>query len=348
MPKAKSESAKREPRWFSEQAFSFAIHFIGEERTVSFDQTKWIWMNGQMVDWRDATLHVSSHALHYGTGVFEGIRCYETIDGPAVFRLDRHLDRLFGSAEAYGLEIPYTREELEEAVCETIERNGFTSCYVRPICYFGSGSLGVYPRNCSVEVAILAWPWGTYLGAEGLEKGARVKVSSITKFHSRMMPTTAKACGSYINSMLAVREAMAAGYDEALLLDEHGNVAEGSGENLFLVNDGRLLTNDERSSILPGITRDAVIKIANDLGYMVHVGMIRLGDLHAADEAFFTGTAAEVTPVRELNGAQIGDGSRGPVTEKIQQAFFAATSGKNSRYGDWLTVVARRPVAMSL
>ena len=301
-----------------------------------------------MVDWRNATLHVSSHALHYGTGVFEGMRCYETAGGPAVFRMKAHLDRFLDSAEMYGIEIPYTLEEMEEAVCETIALNGFTSCYVRPICYYGSAGLSLHPRNCPVEVAILTWPWATYLGDEGLEKGVRVRVSSITKFHSRMMPTTAKACGTYVNSMLAVREAMAAGYDEALLLDEHGNVAEGSGENLFIVTDDHLLTNDERSSILMGITRDAVIKIARDLGYRVNIGMIRLGDLYQADEAFFTGTAAEVTPIRELNGTRIGGGARGPVTEKLQQAFFAAVSGRDSRYSDWLRYVAQQPVAVGL
>jgi branched-chain amino acid aminotransferase len=315
---------------------------------MSFEQTKWIWKNGEMVDWRDATLHLSSHALHYGTGVFEGMRCYETPDGPAVFRMDAHLERMLASAELYGMEIPYTRDELAEAVCETIARNGFTDCYVRPICYYGSSSLGVHPRNCPVEVAILAWPWATYLGAEGLEQGVRIMVSSTTKFHSRMMPTTAKACGAYTNSMLAVREAMAAGYDEALLLDEHGNVAEGSGENLFLVRDGRLLTNDEHSSILLGITREAVIRIARDLGYTVNIGLIRLGDLYAADEAFFTGTAAEVTPIRELNGTRIGGGARGSVTEAIQQAFFAATSGRDARYDAWLHMVACQPIAVGV
>ncbi|HKS40428.1 MAG TPA: branched-chain amino acid transaminase [Blastocatellia bacterium] len=315
---------------------------------MSFDQTKWIWMNGRIVDWHNATLHVSSHALHYGTGVFEGMRCYETADGPAVFRMKAHLNRFLDSAEMYGIEIPYTLEEMEEAVCETIALNGFASCYVRPICYYGSAGLNVHPRNCPVEVAILAWPWAAYLGDESLEKGVRVRVSSITKFHSRMMPTTAKACGTYVNSMLAVREAMAAGYDEALLLDEHGNVAEGSGENLFIVNDGNLLTNDERSSILMGITRDAVIKLARDLGYRVNIGMIRLGDLYRADEAFFTGTAAEITPIRELNGKQIGVDARGPVTEKLQQAFFAAVFGRDSRYGDWLHHVAQQPAAVGL
>ena len=298
-------------------------------------------MNGGLVPWASATTHVSAHALHYGSGVFEGMRCYETPDGPAVFRLDAHLDRLYSSAEIYGLEIPYPQEELSEAVCEVIRRNDFNSCYVRPISYFGSGSLNVHPRNCPIEVAILVWPWAAYLGDEGLENGVRVKVSPITKFHSRMMPTTAKACGGYINSMLAVREAMDAGYDEALLLDERGNVAEGSGENLFVVRDGGLLTNDEHSSILLGVTRDAVIRVARDLGYRVEVGVIRLDDLYAADEAFFTGTAAEVTPIRELNDTPIGNGARGPVTEEIQQRFFDAVLGRDPQYRDWLHMVGK-------
>jgi len=307
---------------------------------VSFEQTEWVWMNGRVVRWQEATLHVSSHALHYGSGVFEGIRCYETDDGPALFRLDAHLDRLYASADSYGMPIPYAQDEMAEAICEVIDRNGFTGCYVRPIVYYGSSSLGVHPRHCSVEVAILTWPWAAYLGEESLERGVRVKVSPITKFHSRMMPTTAKACGGYINSMLAVREAMAAGYDEALLLDERGNVAEGSGENLFVVRNGGLLTNDEESSILLGVTRDAVIQIARDLGYKVEVGVIRLDDLYAADEAFFTGTAAEVTPIRELNDTVIGDGTRGPVTEAIQRRFFDAVLGREARYRDWLHLVA--------
>jgi branched-chain amino acid aminotransferase len=293
-------------------------------------------MNGRVVRWQEATLHVSSHALHYGSGVFEGIRCYETDDGPALFRLDAHLDRLYASATVYGLPIPYSQDEMTEAICEVIDRNGFAGCYVRPIVYFGSSSLGVHPRHCPVEVAILTWPGAAYLGDEGLERGVRVKVSPITKFHSRMMPTTAKACGGYINSMLAVREAMAAGYDEALLLDERGNVAEGSGENLFVVRDGGLLTNDEESSILLGVTRDAVVQIARDLGYEVKVGVIRLDDLYSADEAFFTGTAAEVTPIRELNDTVIGRGTRGPVTEAIQRRFFDAVLGREARYRDWL------------
>lgn len=308
---------------------------------MSFGQAKWIWINGRIVRWVEATVHVSAHALHYGSGVFEGMRCYETAQGPAVFRMDAHLARLYASAAFYGMEIPYGQDELAEAVCETIRRNGFVSCYVRPICFYGSDSLGVHPRNCPVEVAVLTWPWGAYLGADELEKGVRVTVSPWTKFHSRMMPTTAKACGQYLNSMLAVREAVGRGFAEALLLEMAGLIAEGSGENLFVVRNGRLLTNDERSSILLGITRDAVIRIAQDLGYPVEIGTLRLEDVLSADEAFFTGTATEVAPIREVDGRQIGDGSRGPVTYKIQQAFFAATSGKDPRYRAWLHAVNR-------
>jgi branched-chain amino acid aminotransferase len=315
---------------------------------LSFDKTDWVWMNGALTHWSNATVHVSAHALHYGSGVFEGMRCYDTVDGPAVFRIDAHLDRFYASAAVYGIEIPYNREELAEATATVILRNGFRSCYVRPICYHGSSSLGVHPRNCPVEVVILTWPWASYLGDEGLEAGVRVTVSSWTKFHSRMIPTTAKGCGGYLNSMLAVREAVEWGYDEALLLDADGNIAEGSGENLFIVRDGRLLTNDERSSILLGITRDAVITIARDLGYEVEVGTLRLEDLLGADEAFFTGTAAEVTPIREIDGKQIGSGSRGRVTEAIQQAFFAAAYGRDTRYRAWLHFVDKQPAAAAL
>ena len=293
-------------------------------------------MNGGLVPWSRATTHVSAHALHYGSGVFEGMRCYETPDGAAVFRLDAHLDRLYSSAEIYGLEIPYTQAELSEAVCEVIRRNDFDSCYVRPICYFGSGSLNVHPRNCPVEVVILAWPWATYLGAAGLEQGVRVTVSPWRKFQSRMMPTTAKACGQYLNSMLAVRDAVDRGYAEALLLDSEGNLAEGSGENIFIVRDGQLLTNDDRHSILLGITRDAVLQIAGDLGCPIEIKALELDDLLSADEAFFTGTAAEVTPISEVDMIPIGRGSRGPVTQEIQRAFFAATSGHDHRYAHWL------------
>jgi branched-chain amino acid aminotransferase len=274
------------------------------------------------------------------------MRCYETADGPAIFRLDEHLDRLYQSAAVHGMPIPYQREELSEAICELIERNGFKSCYVRPLCYYGSSSLSLHPAKCPVEVVILVWPWAPYLGAEGLEHGVRVTVSPWKKFHSDMMPTTAKACGQYINSILAVRDAVSRGFDEALLLDTQGNIAEGSGENLFVVRDGEVLTNDERDSILLGITRDAVIQIARDLGHKVNVGPISLDDLLQADEAFFTGTAAEVTPIREVDGAFINDGQRGPVTQLIQNVFFSATSGRDERYRDWLTFVASQTVKL--
>jgi len=312
---------------------------------MSFDQTKWIWRNGEIIPWADANTHLSAHALHYGTGVFEGMRCYATDQGPAVFRLDAHLDRLYNSAAVYGLEIPYGPEELTDAIAEVIRLNEFDSCYVRPLCYYGSSTLGVHPAKCPVEVAILTWPWAAYLGDAGLERGVRVTVSPWLKFHSQMMPTTAKACGQYLNSMLAVRDAVSRGFDEAILLDKDGCIAEGSGENLFLVVDGKVVTNDERHSILLGITRDAVIRIAADLGYEVIVRAIRLEEMLKADEAFFTGTAAEVTPICEVDGTVIGSGGRGPITQIIQEAFFAATSGRDERYKDWLHVVAQ-PVAV--
>ncbi|MGH9880510.1 MAG: branched-chain amino acid transaminase [Pyrinomonadaceae bacterium] len=311
---------------------------------MTFDQSKWVWMDGEIIPWANATTHVSAHALHYGSGVFEGMRCYETPVGPAIFRLDAHLERLYASAEVYDIAIPYKREELSQAICEIILRNGFSSCYVRPICYLGSGSLSLHPGTCPVQVVVLAWPWSAYLGAEGLKRGVNVTVSPWRKFQSRMMPTTAKACGQYLNSILAVRDAFSRGFAEALLLDADGHLAEGSGENLFLVRDGRLFTNDERHSILLGITRDAVMRIADDLGYRVEVGALELEDLLSADEAFFTGTAAEVTPIREVDGTVIGKGAPGVVTAEIQRVFFAATSGGDERYNDWLHLVAAQPV----
>lgn len=307
---------------------------------MPFEETKWVWMNGESIPWSSATIHVSAHGLHYGSGVFEGVRCYETPDGPAVFRLDEHLARLYASAAVYGIEIPYAQDELARAVCEIIDRSGFTSCYVRPICFYGSDSLALHPRNCPVEVAIFAWPWAPYLGAEGVERGVRLTVSPWRKFHSHMLPTTAKACGQYLNSILTIRDANARGYDEALLLDSDGYIAEASGENLFIVRNGQLFTNDERHSILLGITRDSIFEIARDLGYTVEVATLRLNDLHTADEAFLTGTAAEVTPVREVDGVQIGNGARGAITAKIQQVFFAAVAGRQEQYKHWLSFVA--------
>ena len=318
---------------------------LGEEhQSMTFDQSKWVWRNGELIPWAEATTHVSAHALHYGSGVFEGMRCYATEDGPAIFRLDAHLDRFYRSAQVYGLEIPFDQAALTDAISELVRRNEFESCYVRPICYYGSNSLSVHPARCPVEVVILAWPWAAYLGATGLEKGVRVTISPWKKFRSDMMPTTAKACGQYLNSILAVREAFARGYDEALLLNSDNQLAEGSGENLFLVRNGELITNDERHSILLGVTREAIITIARDLGHRVVTSSIAVEDLIGADEAFLTGTAAEVTPIREVDGVPINGGEPGSVTRSIQQVFFAAVAGRDARYRDWLHFLALQPV----
>jgi branched-chain amino acid aminotransferase len=310
---------------------------------VGFERAKWVWKNGEIVPWASASIHVSSHALHYGSGVFEGIRCYGTQAGPAVFRLDAHLARLYNSATVYGIRIPYTEQELASATCEVICQNRFGSCYVRPICFYGSDSLAVDPLRCPVEVAILAWPWEPLLGSANIEKGVRVTVSPWTKFHSSMLPTTAKACGQYLNSMLALRDAVERGFDEAILLDLDGKLAEGSGENIFLMRGGKLLTNDEEDSILLGVTRDSVIRIARDLGLAVEVCSLYSDDLLGAEEAFFTGTASEVTPIREVDGIPVGKGVRGPVTQEIQRVFYEATAGRNPKYESWLRLVGRWP-----
>lgn len=312
---------------------------------MSFENVKWAWKNGDIVPWADATVHVSAHALHYGSGVFEGIRCYETASGPAVFRLREHLERFEASANAYGFEIPYSIRELTEATCELIERNGFTSCYVRPITFRGSGTLGLHPGKCPLETAIMAWPWASYLGAEGLENGVRITISPWRKFHSSMMPTTAKACGQYLNSILAVQDAFSRGYDEGLLLDKNGSLAEGSGENLFIIKDGRVTTNKADDSILMGITRDAAIEIARDLGFEVNEKSLELDDLLNADEALFTGTAAEITPIRQVDGTIIGEGKRGPVTKRIQDAFFEIVAGRDDRFAKWLHPVGQAVAA---
>ena len=312
---------------------------------MSFENIDWIWKNGEIIPWADATVHVSAHGLHYGSGVFEGIRCYETEAGPAVFRLREHLERLYASAAVYSIKIPFTVEELEDAVCELISRNRFSSCYIRPIVHMGSGSLGLHPGKCPVETAIMAWPWASYLGAEGLEHGVRITVSPWRKFHSSMMPTTAKACGQYLNSILAVQDAFSRGYDEGLLLDMHGSLAEGSGENLFVIKDGKIVTNKADDSILMGITRDAAIEIARELGLSIAAKSLELDDLLNADEAFFTGTAAEITPIREVDGKVIGEGKRGPVTKQIQDTFFDAVAGRDARFSKWLHPVVQRVAA---
>lgn len=303
---------------------------------MSFENIEWIWKNGAIIPWCEATVHVSAHGLHYGSGVFEGIRCYAAESGPALFRVREHYERFHASAAVYGLEIPYSVEELTEATSELIARNEFKSCYVRPICFMGSGSLGVFPRNCSTEVSIMAWAWGAYLGAEGLERGIRVTVSPWRKFHSSMMPTTAKACGQYLNSILAVSDAFARGFDEALLLGIDGKLAEGSGENLFVIKNGVVYTNKADDSILMGITRSAAIEIARAEGFDVRAKSLELDDLLTADEAFFTGTAAEITPIREVDARVIGSGRRGAITGKIQSVFFDAVAGRDARFAKWL------------
>lgn len=308
---------------------------------MSFDNVDFIWKDGHVIPWAEATVHVSAHGLHYGSGVFEGIRCYETAGGPAVFRLDEHLERFHASAGVYDIKIPYTTAELSEAICRVIGLNGFSSCYIRPIAFMGSSNLGLHPGTCPVEVAVIAWPWGTLLGNEGLEKGIRVTISPWRKFHSSMMPTTAKACGQYLNSILSVQDAHARGFDEGLLLDKDGRLAEGSGENLFVIKDEKIFTNRADDSILNGITRDSAIEIAKNQGYTVETKSLELMDLLNADEAFFTGTAAEITPIREVDGKVIGHKSKGPITLKIQETFFNAVAGRDARYLKWLHHVER-------
>ncbi|MDF2957224.1 MAG: Branched-chain amino acid aminotransferase/4-amino-4-deoxychorismate lyase [Candidatus Alkanophagales archaeon MCA70_species_1] len=298
-----------------------------------------IWMNGKFVDWKDAKVHVLSHALHYGSGVFEGIRCYNTERGSFIFRLKEHVDRLFWSAKLYRIEIPYTAEEIKEAIKETIRVNGLKACYIRPIVFYGYYNLGVHPGDCPVECVIAVWEWGTYLGEEALERGIRCTISPWRRLNPTAVPVTAKAVGHYVNSMLAVMDARSKGFDEALMLDENGYVSEGSGENLFIVRDGVIYTPGLESSILPGITRDSVIKIARDLGFEVVEKPLTVGEVLTADEAFFTGTAAEVTPIREIDFRIIGDGKIGPVTKAIQSKFFDIVNARDEKYMHWLEPV---------
>ena len=299
-----------------------------------------IWKNGEFVDWQEATTHVLTHGLHYGTGVFEGARAYDTEKGTAIFRWEEHLDRLFASGKPYELEIPYSKEELTEATVELLRRQDLQSAYIRPIAYFGYGSLGVSPKGCPVDVAIATWPWGAYLGEEALEKGIDVMVSSWRKHSSSQIPTNAKTTGLYVNSLLAGEEARRNGYKEAIVLNKEGQVAEGPGENLFLIRDGELYTPGLSQSILDGITRDTVITLAREKGYTVHdQATISRGELHTADELFFTGSAAEVTPIRKVDNVQIADGTRGPVTEDLQSAFFDLVERKTDAHDEWFTYV---------
>ncbi|MCX7914101.1 MAG: branched-chain amino acid transaminase [Thermodesulfovibrionales bacterium] len=302
------------------------------------NKTDKIWMDGQLVDWDDANVHILTHTLHYGLGVFEGIRCYNTIHGPAIFRLNEHIKRLFESAKIFLLQIPFEEEEIINAVIETVKVNKLKECYIRPIVFLGAGAMGLYPKDNPVKVAIAVWSWGTYLGEDGLEKGIRVKISSYIRNHVNSNMSRGKVCGYYVNSQLAKREALSCGYDEALLLDTEGYVSEGSGENVFIVRKGILKTTP-LTSILDGITRDSIITIARDMGVETKEERFTRDEMYLAEEAFFTGTAAEVTPIRELDGRIIGDGKRGKLTEKLQATYFDIVKGKNKKYENWLTYI---------
>ena len=297
-----------------------------------------IWKDGQMVDWRDATLHMLTHSLHYGMAVFEGVRAYNTANGTAIFRLKEHTQRLYNSAKIFQMKVPFDMDTIMNAQLEVVRANKLESCYLRPLVWIGSEKMGVSARGNTIHVAIAAWPWGAYLGEEGLAKGIRVKTSSFTRHHVNVSMVRAKASGYYINSILANQEVTADGYDEALLLDTEGYVSEGAGENVFIVKSGKIYTPD-LASCLDGITRDSVVTIARDLGIEVIEKRMTRDEVYCADEAFFTGTAAEVTPIRELDGRAIGEGSRGPVTEKIQSLFFDIVGGKATKYNHWLTRV---------
>lgn len=302
-------------------------------------KTDKIWFDGELIRWEDAKVHVLAHALHYGTGYFEGIRCYELADGrSAVFRLAEHMRRLADSGKILGFPLPYSAAQMGQAAVDVIRANKLKECYIRPLAFVGLGELGLYAPNNPINVCIAVWPWGAYLGDEGLQKGIRAKVSSYTRHHVNVMMTKSKSAGNYINSVLAKHEVKKAGYDEAIMLDAEGYVSEASGENIFMVRDGKIKTTP-LTSILPGITRDSIIVLARDKGYPVVEERFTRDELYCADEAFFTGTAAELTPIREVDDREIGAGCRGPVTEDVQNTFFDVIKGKNSKYEKWLTYV---------
>ena len=298
-----------------------------------------IWMDGRMVEWRDAKIHVLSHTLHYGCGAFEGVRAYNTAGGTAIFRLEEHTERLFNSAKILRMKIPFSQQEVNEAQKAVVRDNQLESCYLRPLTWIGSEKLGVSPRGNTIHIMVAAWAWGAYLGEEGMQRGIRVKTSSYTRHHVNITMTQAKAVSNYTNSILANMEALDDGYDEALLLDASGFVSEGAGENIFVVKGGVVYTPDLSAGALNGITRNTVLHICKDLGLELVQKRITRDEVYIADEAFFTGTAAEVTPIRELDRIEIGAGSRGPITEKIQSAFFDIVNGRNPRYAHWLSKV---------
>jgi len=302
------------------------------------DRDGFIWYDGELVPWRDANTHVLTHSLHYGLAVFEGLRAYDTEKGTAIFRLEDHTNRFFNSAHIYKMPLPFDKETLNAAHREVVRANKLNSAYLRPIAFYGSERMGVSPKGATVHIAIAAWNWGAYLGEDALQQGIRVKVSSYARQHVNVTMPRAKLASTYANSILANAEATEHGYDEALLLDTDGFVAEGAGENLFIVKNGKIY-EPEIASALTGITRDTIHTLAQDLGYTVHTARLTRDDVYLADEAFFTGTAAEVTPIRDVDGRQIGAGKAGPVTQQLQQAFFDVVNGKNDQYAHWLTLV---------
>src|SRR5439155_5132719 len=306
---------------------------------MAFPGTGKIWMNGTLVDWRDAKIHIASHVIHYGSAVFEGARCYATPKGSACFRLDAHVERLLNSAKIYRMDTPHTEATLREAILETIRANEFKACYIRPLVYRGYETLGVNPFPCPVDVAILLWEWGKYLGEDALEKGVDVKVSSWTRVAPNTLPSLAKSSANYANSCLIKMEAIADGYAEGLALDSFGYISEGSGQNVFLVRQGVIYTPPITAAILPGITRDSVMTLARDLGYHVREEMVPREMVYIADEMFFAGTAAEITPIRSVDKQQVGNGRRGPVTEALQRAFFDVINGEVPDSHGWLTYV---------
>ena len=303
------------------------------------EKAKFIWLDGKLIDWDQAQIHVLTHTLHYGLGVFEGIRCYKCQDKrSAVFRLKDHIRRLFDSAQAMMLEIPFSKDEIYQAVIETLKTNGQKEAYIRPIVFIGDGTMGLYPGENPIRVSIITWGWGSYLGKEGLKQGIRAKISSFTRHHVNIMMTKTKTCGNYVNSILAKLEVVKAGYDEAIMLDTEGYVCEATGENIFIIRD-KVLKTPPLTSVLPGITRDSIITLAQDLGYKVEEKRFTRDELYIADEAFFSGTAAEVTPIREVDDRQIGEGKPGPLTQKIQKLYFDVVKGKIEKYHYWLDFI---------
>ncbi|HUW28896.1 MAG TPA: branched-chain amino acid transaminase [Sulfuriferula sp.] len=302
------------------------------------DRDGFIWYDGKMVPWRDATTHVLTHTLHYGMGVFEGVRAYKTDKGTAIFRLQEHTDRLFGSAHILGMKMPFDKATLSAAQLAAVRDNKLESAYIRPMAFYGAEAMGISAKNLSVHVIVAAWTWGAYMGAEALQRGIRVKTSSFSRHHSNVTMCKAKANGNYMNSILAHKEAEMDGYDEALLLDVDGFVSEGSGENIFIIRNGKLYTPDP-SSALVGLTRDTIIQLAEEIGLQVIEKRITRDEVYIADEAFFTGTAAEVTPIRELDNRTIGNGERGPITTQLQKMYFDCVTGKDPKHESWLSYI---------